>query len=82
MTANQLAEQYGLPLETVYKRLARGLPLDQPKREYTKHGQTKKRVRFSPALWSPDPLNALCNAWRTHQPLAALGVRHNLRWRV
>ena len=75
MNAHALAAEYGLPVTTVRKRLRRGVPLDRP--HQVRRGPLNHRL-----VYVPDPLNALCNAWRTHQPLAALGVRHNLRWRV
>lgn len=76
MTAHQLAEQYGLPLETVYKRLKRGVPLDQ------RYRKRERRAREYVPAFVPDPLNAVCNAWRTPATLAALGVRRNLKARI
>lgn len=74
-TIASIARAHDLPYEVAKKRLERGIALDAP------HAERKQRVRFSPLMWTPDPLNAVCNEWRT-KPLAALGVRRNLKARI
>lgn len=73
MTVSQLAAEYGVTRYALYKRRKRGQPVE---------GASRRRTvdHYRPA--PPDPLNALCNAWRTPDKLAALGVRRNLKARI
>lgn len=74
MTAADLAAALGLPHYVVRKRLSLGIRLDAPYRPRKRRDHTLQHV--------PDPLNAAFRAWPAHDPVARLGVRHNLTWRI
>lgn len=74
MNASALAQAYGLPVDTVRKRLQRGQSLSLPYRV------REKRDKAYRPMFVPDPLNAAFMAWPRRAP--RLGVRCNLRFMV
>lgn len=76
MNDRQLAAHYGLTLSALRKRRRRGTPLDRPLQR--RSGRLDHRLPPEP----PDALTLALKAWVVPSPLAALGVRRNLKARI